>query len=138
MNLVALLLRIVLCLALVANGAGAARASTHVACGHAGAPRDAAAAMHGHAHDCCDPDAMPRHHDASDGHATPHSSSHPSSSEDGCDRGGCACPCPAQLPIGMAPVGEGRIAARSPPSRLLPRANHAPPRLPPLIRPPIG
>jgi hypothetical protein len=138
-----LLLRILLCLVLAANGAVVAHASsgTRVAGdGHTGAAASG--------HDlglACDHTGTPaaRATHADDHAPSPHPKSRahgPTSPTGCCDGLACACACVgmAQVP-GHAYANAATVVARSAPTRALsPRIDYVPPRLPPLIRPPIG
>lgn len=150
-----LLLHVLLCFALVANGVGAAMASARGTCGHAGkagsdlsvmthassmthAPVATQAAVEAH---CAEMMAMPAVHDAAGvvDHDMPadDANSDGDAGDAGCDDA-CSCACASHgfaalmppalaLPTGMR-IADARIPAES----------HATPSLPHPIRPPIA
>lgn len=124
------LLRLLLCLVLAVNGMGLAQAGLH-----AEAPQAAAVARDvappGGCHEDAEPQASP---DA------PMSGTHPAGDTGCCDGAGdgCRCLCMAQTPLVF--VVATVPAAMRVPDRVVSAAStwHRPPRLPHLIRPPIG
>jgi hypothetical protein len=139
-----LLLHALLCLALVANGLGAAMASVHGGCGHARADTAVsapAAKQVGVEVHCAEMMAMPaadvapedRHHDmpADDANHTG------DDADAGCDEA-CSCTCAshgfaALMPATLSLPAAGRIADARGPTR-----THAAPSLPHPTRPPIA
>jgi hypothetical protein len=127
-----LLLRLLLCIALVANGTSAVYASTLMT---AGAGTDAtAAASHDAEPPCHDMPAMTHAAMAAD-HDTPAA---PVSHDDCCPPGACLCSCVSHAPT-LPAFGVFALPARpsaAPVAAL--RVAFASPALPHLIRPPIG
>ena len=130
----ALLLRLLLCLALVANGTSAVHAGVGMAVD--GGSEHAAAA---------DESAPPCHDDMAamadaDGATADHSgmSSPPSMEGDCCPAGGCLCSCVWSAPtlLGVHGVALATLPASVPVAFLA--GSHASPTLHHLIRPPIG
>ena len=131
MRLRAILLRLLLCVALVANGTSAVYASTMMA---AGAGMDVAAAAHDAAPPCDDMPAMAHSAMAAD-HDAP---APPVSHDDCCPPGACLCSCVSHAPT-IPAFGAFAIPVRpsaAPVAAL--RVSFASPALPHLIRPPIG
>ncbi|HZX81357.1 MAG TPA: CopL family metal-binding regulatory protein [Lysobacter sp.] len=121
MRFAPLLLRLLLCLALVAGGVAAAQAQVRTLLAQDAPAR---ADM-----------MMPDDADCHDGMADPAS---PAGHGDCCDAGLCDCACPVPVAplfaaIRLAPIAP---AATSPPAAI--PARHRPPRLGDPLRPPIG
>lgn len=147
MNLLSLLLRVLLCVSLIANGAGAAQASMRMQGPHEAyatdrqAPTVAAASCHASGA------IMPA---SSHGERALHATPEPpyvgaeavptgKSSTTGCCKGkGCTCVCPQHVPGAALTVRVDRLAPRPQLPEGVMHADYAPPRLPHLIRPPIG
>ncbi|WP_036165232.1 CopL family metal-binding regulatory protein [Noviluteimonas dokdonensis] len=131
MRLRAILLRLLLCFALVANGTSAVYASTMMAFG---AGMDATAAAHDAAPPCDDMPAMAHAAMTSD-HDAPAS---PVAHDDCCPPGACLCSCVSHAPT-IPTFGSIAIPVRpsAAPGAAL-RVSFASPALPHLIRPPIG
>jgi hypothetical protein len=126
MALPALLLRLALCVALVANGMATAMAGVQMT-GHVDAahhPARDVAGMADHCHEAAAPATVKPSHPGSKGGEC-------------CQVGACACHCVPQAQLAVAPVTFLRpplhdVVVHAPP------APREPPRLPHLIRPPIG
>lgn len=151
MNLLSLLLRIVLSVSLIANGAGLAQASTRMQlvhaehAEHAAAPVAAAAAVvaaAGESQPACHepgmteaatPKALPDHHGGHDSQGDVGDQA-----TDCCEGRSCQCVCAQHAPMASVPGGVSGVTASQ--ASVVARANprHLPPRLPHLIRPPIG
>jgi len=128
----AILLRLLLCFALVLNGVAPAMASVRMHAGtddrHAAASEPAQVAGH----------AMPCHEDGSPPMASPEQSPKQPAAPGCCKSATCACACishAAAMPPAMAFHGAAMPHAGD--IRPMP-AGHAAPALPHLIRPPIG
>jgi hypothetical protein len=133
MHLRAILLRLLLCLALVANGTSAVYASTMMA---VGAGMAATTAVEAAAQPPChDMPAMSHAARAADDHVAPVP---PLSHDDCCPPGACLCSCVSQAPTILA-FGAFALPLRpsAAPAAAL-RVSFASPALPHLIRPPIG
>lgn len=122
MRLIPLLLRVLLCIALLANGVAGAQAAVRMAMpradAHAGVQAPSPAA------------ACHREAPASAGHAMPDGDC---CKDVRCD--GLCAPSAVQMP---APLAIAPPAARATPPADLRRDGHAPPPLPHALRPPIG
>lgn len=143
MSLSSLLLRVLICVVLIANGIGLAQASTRMPLAHAGEGAHVAGGMH--ASTGCHSGMATTGHDgmpmdrAAQGHAagkgTQDADPGPA---DCCEGTACACECIQHLSAGF---GAGGL-----PAAILVRAGplvdggsrHLAPRLPHLIRPPIA
>lgn len=134
-----LLLHVLLCLALVANGVGAAWAGTRAACCDHAAQAQAVARAAMPCHDDAMTMAMPssdaRH---ADGMATqhPHDRSPPQGAPHACDGHHCVCMTSIAGTLPPTPPGLAAVPAHDAlaDARVLP---HAPPALPHPLRPPI-
>jgi hypothetical protein len=137
MSPLAVALRLLLCLALVLNGAGNAAAALRMVIGHgattvtghAGGHDPVAAMQSGQAQTHCHENPGAAHEGS--GKSSPHG-------QPGCcDSGDCTCSCMQQAPASFAvPV---LVALASEPAAFADRSSaaHLPPTLPHLIRPPI-
>ena len=131
MRLRAILLRLLLCVALVANGTSAVYASTMMA---AGAGMDATAAASHDAEPPCDDMPAMTHSAMTADHDVP---APPVSHDDCCPPGACLCSCVSHAPT-IPAFGAFAIPVRpsaAPVAAL--RVSFASPALPHLIRPPI-
>jgi hypothetical protein len=117
-----LLLRVLLCLALLANGTTAVFASARMAL-----DADMAMAMQ---HDA----ASPCHDEAND--EAP--KQHPASHDDCCGTGACLCSCVAHVPAFLAVDALLLTPPRAAPPVSAPHVSRANPALQHPIRPPIG
>jgi hypothetical protein len=137
----ALLLRLLLCACLIANGIGAAQASVRMAFAHADVPGDAPARSRADApcHDLAMPDTPRGPHAAATGAAMSMPSDHAGHGQNApCEgkSGTCACVPPGTCdaaPVAFLPA----LAAATPAPAPLSVAYHQP-RMAHLIRPPIG
>lgn len=131
-RLLPLLMRLLLCLALVANGIAGAQASVRMAYAHATPARMIAAVD-----DTSDVPPCHRHHETAPV-AAAHDEAPMPGHGDCCKDGRCDCPCaPSLLQAALAmrlPVRPGTASVQISP----PTSAHRAPRLPHLIRPPIG
>lgn len=138
MPILSVLLRLLLCLGLVANGAGFAQASTHMQLGQGAmveVPVTAAdAGRDGAARGCHDapPSAQLATEAAGSAQATD------TGRMDCCDGDACPCSCTFQAPVAHATAAVPQGAALRFEAAFHDPARHRPPRLPHLIRPPIG
>ncbi|MGO4551443.1 CopL family metal-binding regulatory protein [Lysobacter sp. 2RAF19] len=132
MRLRAILLRLLLCVALVANGTSAVYASTMMAFG---AGMDATAAASQDSKPPCDDMPAMAHAATATDHGAP---APPVSHDDCCPPGACLCSCVSHAPT-IPAFGAFAIPVRpsAAPVAVL-RISFASPALPHLIRPPIG
>lgn len=155
MSLSALLLRVLLCVSLIANGVGFAQASTRMQLAHAShRAHDVAGPGADGASVQCHPgmtmashggEAMPAMDHAAMGHgvsdandASPATDQAPDEPADCCDGKTCQCACTQHASAGFIPeVSPGAMPAHSA-IAMGGNSQHASPRLPHLIRPPIG
>lgn len=136
MRLAPFLLRLLLCMSLVANGVGLAHAAAGMQVAHVA--KAVAAAVDDR------PVAEAGCHEAVPAHAAMTHDNAPAANEPGshdgacCDGASCECLCTAQVPLACA---TGLLAGIAP-ARAVAAAgdasNHRPPRLAHEIRPPIG
>jgi hypothetical protein len=145
-SLLSRLLRVVLCLALVANGVGTAAASSRMAFEHetrAAAASQAAAPCHGHAHahGSAETAAASTPHAHGGVHAHEVAAAISASTQDApdcCKGKSCTCACVqyASVAFSIDVVSQAFAPAAPQPARLA--VDYPQPRLPHLIRPPIG
>lgn len=150
MSLPSLLLRLLLCVSLIANGIGFAQASTRMQLAHAShAGHDPAGAstqchpgmtMASHADE-----AMPAMDHAAMGHGAPVADGADADADqaadepaDCCDGKTCQCACTQHASAGFIPELAPGIAPAHSAVVMGGATQHASPRLPHLIRPPIG
>ena len=135
------LLRLLLCVALVFNGAASAMASVQAMQMHA---QMDAAAVPAHAHaDAMAASAMPCHHGEQAQHGPPAESGEPAknghpAAPDCCESNTCACACVTPV-VAMVPTPAFRGIPLADAGHVRPMAlGHPAPALPHPIRPPIG
>lgn len=155
MSLSALLLRVLLCVSLIANGVGFAQASTRMQLAHAshGAHHDAGPGASG-ASLQCHPGmtmashaggSMPAADHAAMGHGAPNADVADADADqaaaeqaDCCDGKTCQCACTQHASAGFIPEVSPRLTPAHSAVVMGGASQHASPRLPHLIRPPIG
>ena len=132
-RLTSLLLRLLLCLAIVVNGIGGAQATARMAVMHMPAVTTMTNEARG---------MPPCHHPATHAAATASTGTHARAStaghDDCCKDGRCDCPCAPSLPQLAAALQVPVVIAAATRDVAVPLPQHATPRLPHLIRPPIG
>lgn len=130
MRSASLLLRLFMCLVLAVNGMGLAQAGMHAAGSHAGAVAidDAATAnIARNCHESVATDALPARDPPTD-----------AGDLGCCDEDTCRCQCLVQAPVAFAADPLPALSGMREMRTSTPGARHRPPRLPHLIRPPIG
>ena len=135
-----ILLRVLLCVALVFNGAASATASVRMMQMHAQSD-GAAASADAHASAMTESDT-PCHHDGQAQHPEPGDSTAPAKpghpAPGCCESGACTCSCVSHV-VAMVPALAFRGISLADAGSIPPMAlGHAAPGLPHLIRPPIG